>query len=327
MLQSSARRVDEGIVPWLRVASLVAVAAASASPVSAIDWKGRFWLGARVADYLPADEQGGGFRFNAQAFGNRTENEVKPGEKPLLSVAFGYGLKQWEVGKSGRPLQLSIEIEASRFETGFGDETGFIDENASSRIVLPGRTTSDPDGDETFETFPLGDLTVTPILVNALFHWGSARADFYVGGGGGVVLAEITEDKRYASFVGDIDGEQDVNVDDGFAVCLKTGSNVRLTKGGRMYLYFEAEFFTTNLLGGGPKVAWPGVDGFFGTRDYDSDGDGTVDTFGIPANLHVVDPGKVRLDGVFAGIGLRYRFGGGKATKESAPASPAASGS
>jgi hypothetical protein len=321
------QRIASRLAALPLAAVAVGLAAAIAAPdAGAVDYHRRWMIGVRIADYLPADEQGGGFRFSTQAFGSRTESSVKIQEVPAGSLSVGYGIKKFGGGKRAQDVQLTVQLEVTRLSASVGDETGFIDENASTRVILPDVGNTEPDGDETFETFPLGDLEMMPVVGHVLCHWGAPKADFYAGGGLGWVFADISEGSRYREFTGDVDGDDDVRVEDGMTVSLKVGSNVRLTKSGRWYLTFEAEYFTMNLLGGGPKVAWPGVEGFFGTRDYDADGDGTLDTFGVPSDLHVVDPGKVRLDGVFAGLGLRYRFGGKKAAAPpadgGAPAGP-----
>ena len=321
-----------------RIGRKVAVAAAvlgltvasGARRADAIDWDGRWWVGARAADYFPADEVKGGFRINQEVFGSRSQKDVKPKEGFFPAVTIGYGLKRWEGNTLWRNFQLSLEAEIGRLDTVVGDETGFKDPDGSTRLARDlGCDPTDPaaegcipfpasEQDVSFEAFPLGDLTLTPIFVNALFHWGSDRADFYAGAGLGVVLADFTESAEYRAFTGDYDGVDDVQVDDNFAVNFKLGSNLRLSKNGNTFLYFEFQFYTTSLFGGN-KVEWSGtVNGeengvFLGEADYDTDRDGIVDTFSVPADLRIVDPGKVRIDGATAGVGIRYRFGGKRA--------------
>lgn len=311
----------------LAAAVLGLTVASGARRADAIDWEGRWHVGARAADYFPADEVKGGFRINQEVFGSRNQKDVKPKESffPVLTV--GYGVKRWEGNSMWRNFQLSLEAELGRLDTTMGDETGFKDPDASTRLARElGCDPGDPaaqdcipfpagESDTSFEAFPLGDLTLTPMFVNAVFHWGSDRADFYAGAGLGVVLADLKESDEYRAFTGDYDGVDDVTVGDSVAVNLKLGSNLRLTKSGNTFLFFEFSFFTTSLFGGN-KVEWTGtVNGeengvFLGSADYDTDRDGIVDRFGVPADLRIVDPGKVRVDGATAGVGIRYRFGG-----------------
>lgn len=315
----------------LAMAVLGLTVASGARPAEAIDWDGRWWVGARAADYFPADEVSGGFRVNQEIFGSRNEKDVKPQESffPVLTV--GHGLKRWEGNSRWRNFQLSLEVELGRLETSVGEETGFRDPDASTRIgrVLGCDPGEPPDGcipfpagesDLSFEAFPVGDLTLTPMFVNALFHWGSDRADFYAGAGLGVVLADLEISDAYRDFTGDRDDVGDATVDDSFAMNFKIGSNLRLTKNGNAFLFFELSYYSTSLFGGN-QVAWTGtVNGdengvFLDTADYDTTGDGIVDLFGVDSDLRIVDSGNVRYDGATAGIGLRYRFGGGRAKR------------
>ena len=66
------------------------------------------------------------------------------------------------------------------------------------------------------------------------------------------------------------------------------------------------------------QVSWSGVDYLAGTRGVDTDGDG-VPNVTVPADYRLMDPGHIRMDGAIGGIGLRYRFGGGKAALKPAP--------
>lgn len=313
--------------PGTRLAAAVAsvaglLALGANAPARAIDWDGRWWVAGRVADYLPADEQGGGFRLSQQLFQVRNEREVKVAEKFFPTISLGRGLKRWEGEKAWKQVQLSLELELSSFDAPVGDETGFRDDNASTRIALPSSQPSQgvirPDGDERFESLKVGELRMSPVFVNTLWHWGSERADFYAGAGVGVIFASVDESKAYREFVGDLDGVDDVTADDAFAVNFKIGSNFRLFRGSNWYGYFEAQFFTTELFGSSAQLEWKGTvtengNGvFLGQRDYDYDLDGELDTFGVDSDFHVVDPGKIRLDGAAAGFGVRYRFGGGR---------------
>ena len=220
----------------------------------------------------------------------------------------------------------------SRLDTTVGDETGLRDLDGSMRLARTdgcsqtGREIGDncipfpvSEQDISYEAIELGDLELTPVFVNALFHWGTERADFYAGAGLGLILADITLSDEYRDFTGDRDDAGDIQVDDSLAMNFKIGSNMRLGKSGRAYLFFEVSYFSTGLLGGS-QVEWTGTvtdDGengvFLGDAVYDLNNDGTVsDPF--PADLRIVDPGKVRIDGASAGLGIRFRFGGPKPT-------------
>lgn len=298
------------------LAALVVAGGLPASTASAIDWKGRWYVSARIADYFPADEQGGGFR---RAQGDPTaravsENDVKLGETFYPSFTIGRGILRRSTDSRLGSFQLNLELEVSRISTGIGDESGFRDDDASTRVALPGEETTRESGDEELMLLELGDAELTPVFVNALLHWGNDKADFYAGGGLGVVFASGTESQAYADFVGDAERD-DLVVEDAFAVNLKLGSNYRLNES--WLLFFEASYFTTSLLGGGPQVRWPGTlqaDGvngvFLGQESFDSDDNGTLDSI-RSTDLHIVDPGKFRLDGGSIGLGVRYRFGGG----------------
>jgi len=314
---------------WRALAAVVAVATLLPSPASALDLNKRFTVGFRLGDYLPADEEKGGFRFfGTGALGAPGEHAIEIAEVPVPTLSFGYG-----VAKLGKKVQLSLELEVSRFTAEVGDETAYHDPDASVRVPLPitgfRRTTT---GDEEFVNLPLGDITMTPILVNALFHWSKdgGRADFYCGVGAGVVLADFKLSDAYIDFASDTDGTDDVSVDEAFATSVKLGSNVSLSRNNGWMLYFEAEFFTTAFFSSEAQVTWPGVDYFAGTQNVDADGDNVDDTFGIPADYRLVDSGNVRMDGAIAGIGVKYRFGGKKvaasstaATEPEAPSEPA----
>lgn len=306
------------------VALSVVTLAVFAPPCQAIDWKKRWTLAFRAGDYLPADELGGGFRINSdESLGTVREREVQVGEVPTPTFLVGYGVKSWTRGTAGKQVHLTVELEVSSIDADVGDETGFEDDNASTRVQLPGRSGTGPDGDERNIRFPLASVKLTPVFANALFHWGGARRDFYAGAGLGVIFGKLTEATDYRDFVGDFDSADDVRLEDGTGMTLKAGANVALDKNSRWYLFFEGQYLTTNVLGGGPKIAWPGVQGFFGQRDYDTDADGSPDVFGVPAEFHAVDPGKLRIDGAIVGIGLRYRFGGDR-SKAAETATPEA---
>lgn len=285
----------------------------------AIDWDGRWWVGARVSNYLPADEVNGGFRINQEVFGSRSERDVKPRQTVFPGFTVGRGIKRWDGETKWRRFQLSLELDVSRLETPVKGETGFRDEDGSTRLarVYPEIMFPASEQDVSFEAFPLGDLELTPLFVNALFHWGNDRADFYAGAGLGVVLADIAEADEYREFTGDFDGIDDVIVSDSFATNFKLGSNLRLTPNGNAFIFFELQYFTTALFGGN-KVEWAGtVRGeengvFLGQAEYDTDDNGVPDRV-IDADLRIVDPGKVRVDGATISLGLRYRFGGKKA--------------
>jgi hypothetical protein len=284
----------------------------------AIDWDSRWWVGARVADYLPADEVNGGFRINQELFGTRSERDVKPRQTVFGGFTLGYGLKRWDGETKWRRFQLSLELEVSRLETTVGNETGFRDLDGSTRLNREFPEIQFPRGEQdvSFVGFPVGDLELTPVFVNALFHWGTDRADFYAGAGLGLVLADIAERDEYREFTADFDGVDDVIVDDAVGANFKLGSNLRLTPNGNAFLFFELQYFTTALTGGN-KVEWAGtVRGeengiFLGQAEYDTDDNGVPDRV-LDADLRIVDPGKVRVDGAVLSLGLRYRFGGGK---------------
>lgn len=272
-----------------------------------------FLLGVRLGDFLPADEQKGGFRVFG-GIGENSERAVKIEEVPTLALSLGYG-----VAKLGK-AQVVLELQVSRFEAGIGPETVYRDRDASTRIELPPTFNTRLSGDEEFLRLPLGDLTLTPVFVNSTFHWqgGGGRADFYCGAGLGVVLAEVSESTQFRDFKSDYDGQDDLTVDDAFGLLVKVGSNVSLKRDGNWLMYFEAEFISTATLSSEGQVRWNGSDYFAGTQDVDTDGDNIDDAFGVPSDLRIVDPGKFRVDGATVGIGLRYRFGGKKASEGAA---------
>lgn len=277
-----------------------------------------FLMGVRLGDFLPADEQKGGFRvFGGN--GENSERAVKIEEVPTLSLSFGYG-----VAKLGK-AQVVLELQVSRFEAGMGPETVYRDPDASTRVELPPTFRTGLNFDEEFLRLPVGEITLTPVFVNTTFHWqgGGGRADFYCGAGLGVVLAEVTESAEFRDFKSDYDGQDDLTVDDAFGLLIKVGSNVSLKRDGNWLMYFEAEFISTATLSSEGQVRWNGSDYFAGTQDVDTDGDNIDDAFGIPSDLRIVDPGKFRVDGATVGIGLRYRFGGKKAPAGAAAATEA----
>ena len=298
---------------------VIALAVASiglfaASGAQALDLNKHFLMGVRIGDFLPADEQKGGFR----AFGGLSEGSeraVKMKEVPTLALSFGYA-----VAKLGK-AQMVLELQVERVDTAMGPETVYRDRDASTRVPLPPFFGITPNGDEEFLRMGIGDITLTPIFVNALFHWSGSggRADFYVGGGPGIVLADVTESDQFRAFKSDFDGQDDLKVEDAFGVMLKIGSDVALKREGNLLLYFEAEFISTGFLSSEGQVRWNGSDYFAGTQDVDTDADNVDDLFGVPSDLRIVDPGKFRVDGATIGLGLRYRFGG-KKVSASAPA-------
>jgi hypothetical protein len=316
--------------------AVVAAGAAVLYPsrASALDLNKHFTVGFRLGDYLPADRQEGGFRFfGTGAIGAPGTHAVEIAEVPVPTLTLGYG-----VARLGKKVQLSLELEVSRFKAEVGDETGFHDPDASVRVPLPstpnpGEFVTGQTGDEEFVNVPLGDITMTPILVNALFHWtgkGAARGDFYCGVGAGVILADFKPSDIYVAFASDRDGTSDVHVGEAFATSVKLGSNVSLSRHNGWMLYFEAEFITTALFSSEAQVSWPGLDYFAGTQNVDADHDNVDDTFGLPADYRLMDPGNVRMDGAIAGIGVKYRFGGKKsaagpaaATQTGTPSEPA----
>lgn len=274
----------------------------------AVDWKGRWSVGVRGGLFLHADEQGGGFRTSGTTFGQIDERTVNLQDGPFAGLTLGYGIASFQGKSRWSTADLTLQLEVSRMELNIGDETAFVDLNASTRIELPGALFP-RDGDEGNRTFRLGEVTMTPIMLNALLHWGSERSDFYAGLGAGVVLADATVGEEYAEFVGDA-GRDDLTADDALALNVKLGSNVRLNRKGRWYLYFEGQFFATQVLSSTQQVSWPGVEGFFGIQHLDTDGDGVPAT-PFPADFRLIDPGQVRLDGALVTVGIRYRFGGG----------------
>lgn len=285
---------------------------AAAPSVRAADWTHRWGVGFRLGDYLPADEQKGGFR-------NFSGNGVSIEEVPLGTISVSHGVKKWE------RTQLSIELQASRISAGVGREAVYLDRDGSTRVPDPFSGGTGESGDESFETRILGDLTMTPIFVNALFHWSGKsnpeRADFYFGGGMGVVIPEFKESDEYRLFAGDTDGDDDIQVDTAFGLLIKTGANVRIAKNHDWFLYIEAEFMSTGFVTSQSQVSWSGVDYLAGTREVDTDGDGLNDTT-LPADYRLMDSGHVRMDGAIGGIGIRYRFGG-KAKLAAPPAQAA----
>lgn len=296
-----------------RAATLAAVSACLlATSASAVDWKGRWWVGGRGSLWVHADSLGGGFRVNQQAFGTREEATVNLQDKLGFGVSLGRGVKSWSKSEKAQHVQMSVELDIGYIGTTAGKETGFRDENASTRILLPDAAVLGEDGDESYKTLELGDVTIVPVLGYALFHWGNDKADFYAGPGAGWVMAEVSESEAYRDFVGDYDGDDDVTLSGSFAVAAKLGSNIRLAKNGRWYLFLEASFYSTALVSGGTQLAWPGVEGYFGQRVYDTNDDGVGDTT-YDADFRVVDSGKLRIDGAQGSFGLRYRFGSPKA--------------
>lgn len=282
---------------------------AHAPTARAADWTKRWSVGFRLGDFIPADEQKGGFR-------NFSRNGVSLEEVPLGTLSVTRGIKKWE------RAQLNLEFQVSRFSTSVGRETIYLDPDGSTRVDDPFGGGTFESGDERFEVRTLGDLTLTPVFVNGLFHWsGKAnpeRADFYVGGGLGVVMAEISASEEYKVFANDYDGHPDVEAENAFGVLIKTGANLRVAKNREWFLYFEAEFMSTGFLTSQSQVSWSGVDYLAGTRSVDTDNNGTPDRT-IPADLRLMDSGHVRMDGAVAGIGIRYRFGG---KAQAAPVAP-----
>src|SRR5688500_5471446 len=94
----------------------------AASSADAIDFKKRFWVGVRLGDYFPADEQKGGFRYFGSIFEPKT-NAVSIREVPMGTLSFGYGVKQW------KRAQMTLEAQVSRLSSTVGNETGFRDED------------------------------------------------------------------------------------------------------------------------------------------------------------------------------------------------------
>ena len=311
----------------LRVAGVMAlVLAAGAGRAAAADWTGRWSVGFRLGDYLPADEQKGGFRFFGGGVTGTGGNEVKIGEVPLGTLTVARGLKKW------KRTQMTLELEVSRIDSSFGDETVYLDPDGSTRVEDPISGQTGQTGDESFESRTLGDVTMTPIFVNALFHWSGKtnpeRADFYVGGGLGFVLADFSESAEYREFAGDTDGKDDVSVDNAFGVLVKTGANLRLAKNHEWFFFVEAEFIATGVVTSQSQISYGTVDYLAGTRQVDTNGDGVPDVT-VPADYRLMDSGHVRMDGAVGGIGIRYRFGH-KAKVEQpetleAPAEPAPS--
>lgn len=301
-------------------AALVLAGVSVAGQARALEVDKHFLLGVRIGDYLPSDEQKGGFRV----FGGITEGSergVKIEEVPSLAVSFGRGVAK--LGKS----QLVIELHVERIDAGMGPETTYRDRDASTRVPLPPQFINAPNGDEEFVRMPIGDITLTPIFVNALFHWASSggRANFYTGAGLGVVMAEVTESDEFREFKSDYDGVDDLAVDDAFGMMLKGGADIALKRDGNLWLYFEAQYIATGFLSSEGQVRWSGSDYFASTQNVDTDGDNVDDLFGVPSDLRIVDEGKFRVDGATVGMGLRYRFGGRKAVAgatESQPATP-----
>lgn len=296
-----------------RTAALIAVVAlitcsAGSRPAAAIEMKNRFTVGVRLGDWLPADEQKGGFRFFGSQTGQPGENAVEIGEVPLMGISLGYGVAKFE------RLQMSVELDVSYVASDVGKETVYIDPDASVRIELPQygdqRTVS---GDERFERIVLGDVTLIPVFVNAIFHLSGKgdpdRADFYFGGGLGVVIPELTESAEYRTLAADTDGTDDVQADTAAGVDVKAGANIRLGKSGNWYLFFEGQFYSTGLLSSDSQVKWSGLDYLACEQDIDRDMDGLPDDT-VGGCYRSIDPGKVRMDGGIGAIGLRYRFGG-----------------
>lgn len=295
----------------------------------AADINKRFLMGVRLGDFIGADQQSGGFRVFG-GFGEGAERSAKIEEVPTLGLSLGYG-----VAKLGK-TQMSLELSVSRVDAGLGPETVYRDRDGSTRvprpIFFPGPppvilNVRAPNGDEEFVRLDVGEITLTPVFLTALFHWsgGGGRADFYCGAGPGIVMAEATESADFRSFKSDFDGSDDLAVDDAFGLMVKAGSNVSLKRDGNLMLYFEAEFFSTALFSSEGQVRWNASDYFAGFQDIDDTGDNIPDRFGEPSDLRIVDAGKFRLDGATIGVGLRYRFGGKKvsSTTEEAPESAA----
>lgn len=308
-----------------RAALLGILALGVVQPALAIESHRRWLVGVRVGDYIGADELGGGFRVSGEIFGSNTENPVKISEVPFAGFTLAYGLHQWKGAKRWTSADLTLELDVSRIDSDVGPETAFRDRNASTRIVLCDLGRIAQDGDEEFPLASVGDITLTPIFVNALFHWGPPRADFYAGGGLGYVLADISESDDYREFVGDLDGSDDVRAEGAMAADIKLGSNLRLDRKGRWYLFVEGQFFSTGLFGGS-QVSWPGVTGYFAQRECDdSDPDSAPDVVQA-ADFRLMDPGRVRYDGAMVAIGLRVRFGKGPAAEVATPAEAAPAG-
>lgn len=295
----------------LRPAVALLVLGISASHAAAIDLHRKFVLGVRVGDWLAADSQGGGFR----GFGgnlDRGERSVHLGDAMSTALSLGYG-----VAKVGKKAEMTIELQVERVSTTLGAETVYEDPDASTRIQIPPFPGTAQSGDERFTRLTVGDVTLTPVFASALFHWNSpgGRGGFYCGGGPGVVLAQGKESREFREFKSDFDGTDDFKVGDAFGLIIKAGADVRLNASGNWLMFFEAEFISTGFLTSQPQARWSGSDYFAGEQVIDTDNNGIPD-LGVHADLRIVDPGSVRMDGASLGIGIRYRFGGrAKATQ------------
>src|SRR5688572_15060478 len=93
------------------VGALAVVLSLSATSVEAVENPRRWSVGFRVGDYLPADQQGGGFRVSNEVFAARTENPVKLDEVPTFSFVLGRDVKTWTGAKRWTNTTLSLELD------------------------------------------------------------------------------------------------------------------------------------------------------------------------------------------------------------------------
>jgi opacity protein-like surface antigen len=281
--------------------------------------KDRLAIGLFAGIYEPQDAQGGGFRFSGTAFGGGGEREVEidNGLRVEFNVQYGLldtkkvkttdldGNETFEV-KDRRSL-LALEFEVSYFEEGIGAESAFEDPDASSLqrvpITIPGQGTIrlpvGATGDERKHFYDLGTITLVPVGVNVLWHFGFRRGQTstYIGGGPAWVFTEWKTGGGYSDFVGYNDGK----IDDGPALNAKGGLQVWLSE---RWIYD----FHANYLYAKEQFHWQGVQATFDTQAFDLTGDEVPDVFGQPADYRWVEHGNLRIDGLALSVGMRYAF-------------------
>ena len=269
--------------------------------------KDRVAIGGSVGLFLPQDAKGGGFRFAATGVGG--EREVSLDSNVRWTFHLQYGLLE----------RLSLEFESSRYEGRIGAETAFWDPDASTATRYPvysnGRISFvEPfaNGDE--EAFPLtvGRMTMSPISLNALWHWGTERkTSAFAGGGPSYVFIKYETGSDYRDFVSYSDG----SVENSLGLNLKGGVEVELAK--KWFFDFYADYLFVDK-----QFEWKGVRNTFGTMELDLNQDGIADLFGFPADYRLVDPGSIRLDGLTVAAGIRFAFPIGKEKAEKAEPKP-----
>jgi len=288
--------------------------------------KDRIAFALAVGLYEPQDKQGGGFRYSGTALGGggvsggEREVEIDGGVRWEAGIQIGLFDKRWKVQKdaeTGKALRdeegrkvktlvdrkslLAVEFEISYFKEGIGAEACFKDPDASSvqRIPLPGgvRLPLGATGDEQKLFLTLGEITIVPVAINVLWHFGfrSGKTSTYVGLGPAWVFTEWETGSSYRDFVAYDDGR----IEDGPGLNTKGGLQVWLND----RWIFD---FHVNYLMAAEQFRWYGTEATYGDQAFDLDGNDVPDLFGQPADYRRVDPGNLRLDGLSFMVGMRY---------------------